>query len=418
MENKENIDQLFKNGLLEPDIPFDESNWEKMSHKLDLQAGKRRMPVWLLWGAAAAAALVIAMFWIFLKPDATIPELPSNQVVKQQQPQQQSKQEKPASGRPNQSQNQRLNARNENKRGKKPINPFGTDEKTEEPEPVYAGNQVITDTAVAKGLNLAKANQIVLNQKPAANQPKLIPFDATINTKIPKTKQPVENYATIEKTVKKKMKTGTEQGSSVTLSAMLAPDISYAKSSTPAKVSSNAGLLATYGLSRKLSVTSGAIYSNKYYNSNVDGVNAYNSSGAQYQVKASCNVLDIPLNVNYKVMDNNLFSISVNSGLSSYLMLKEKYDYIYPQAGSTPNIVTYQVKNQNKHILGVANVAITVERKLSPNITIGIQPFMKLPLTGIGAGDASLKSSGLSFSLNMGLFPSKKPGKLAGLRHY
>jgi hypothetical protein len=423
VENKENIDQLFKDGLLEPDIPFDEENWEKMSRKLDFQARKRLVPMWLIWGSAVAAALVIVLFWMFSKPDLTGYKHPKNQIAKQHQ-----------SGAGNATQNKDVKTHAE---GQKPVDKglahrdqaqiagnnrsgdrIAYAEKKVEGQPKNAGSQGVTDSSVLEHLDMLDERQLALNTGTEAPAQPSVPFSATINTDMPKSKRRFESYAAVAKDVKKKMENNSSQKSSFTLSAMLAPDISYAKSSIPSKVSSNAGLLATYGFSPKLSVTTGAIYSNKYYNSNVNGVNAYNLSGASYQVKASCNVLDIPLNVNYKVVDKKVYSVSVNTGLSSYLMLKEKYDYIYPQVGSNPNIVSYQVSNQNKHILGVANVAITVERKIGSNLSIGVQPFMKLPLTGIGAGDASLKSSGLSFSINMGLFPAKKPSKYAGLRHY
>jgi hypothetical protein len=408
VKDKEDIDQLFKDGLLEPDLPFNEQDWEKMSHKLDVQARRRHTPIWLLWGSAVAAILLIFLFWMFLKPAGTKQTPVQNQIAKKEQPQ---------SGKNTQRLDVPANVQ-EQKVGSKDLFPTNQNAQNRvNRRTLNAGNELITDTSAFQNLNLVDAGQTAINLQPGMEvQP--IPFDASINTAIPRTKQSADNYASVVKDVKKKMKANSGKKTSLVLSAMLAPDISYAKSSIASKVSSNAGLLATLGFTPKLSVTTGAIYSNKFYNSNVDGVNAYNASGAVYQVNASCNVLDIPLNVNYKLVDKKVISVSLNTGLSSYLMLKEKYDYIYPQAGASPSIVSYQVRNQNKHILGVANVAISVERKISSNLSIGVQPFMKLPLTGIGVGDANLKSSGLSFSLNMSLGPSKKPGKYAGLRHY
>jgi hypothetical protein len=413
VENKENLDQLFREGLLEPDIPFNEQDWEKMSRKLDLQTKSRTVPVWLIWASAAAAILIISMFWMFFQQSVTVKKQVQNQIAKHQQL-------APENNTKNQDSQAKVQEPKLGNQGRS--NTSSIAKKTTQEQPIYARNQAITDTAKLEELGSLNSGPIVLNgqQTAAAGSSasaagSSVPFDATIST--PK-RMPAENYSVIVKNVKKKMKTSSRQKPDLILSAMLAPDISYAKSSIPSKVSSNAGLLATYGFTRKLSVTSGAIYSNKYYNSNVNGVNAYNTNGDTYQVNAACNVLDIPLNVNYKVLDKKKFSVSVNTGLSSYLMLKEKYDYIYPQAGSNPNIVSFQVTNQNKHILGVANMAISVERKISSNVSIGVQPFMKVPLTGIGAGNASLKSSGMSFSINVGLFPSKKPSKFASLIHY
>jgi hypothetical protein len=408
VENKKNIDELFKDGLLEPDIPFNEQDWEKMSRKLDIQSSRRRMPVWLMWGSAAAAILIISLFWIFFQAGVTGKKQTQSHIAKQ-------KQSGAGKNTPDQDVNAKVETDNANNRQSKP----GTqnNKKTFE-APAYAQNAAKADTVIQQPLEAISTGQIALNAQPSAATAVQIPLDTTIITTLSKNTAPNASYAAVVKDVKKKMKTDSRRKPGLTLSAMIAPDISYAESSLASKVSSNAGLLATYGFSPKLSLTTGAIYSNKFYNSNVSGVNPYNASGAEYQVNASCNVLDIPLNVNYKFVNKKNYAVSVNTGLSSYLMLKEKYNYIYPQAGSAANVISYQVSNQNKHIMGVANVAISVERKITPNLSIGVQPFMKLPLTGIGVGDANLRSSGVSFSVNMGLFPAKKPGKFAGLRHY
>jgi hypothetical protein len=425
VENKEDLDQLFKNSLLEPDIPFNEEDWKKMSQKLDAQSRRRTMPVWLFATSAAAAILLVMLFWVFFMPASTVKKDNKGQIVLQL-PKGAGKSSvnggKPAinESKPASQEDLTVNSpatasaekRNETT---KRLQPGALTNMTQQPTYTRSENQLLPPTITPE----SQGNQLSPLSNPAlidgsAN----IPFDASIDTRLARSNRIPKNYKAVQKAVNKKMKANTGAKSGLVLSAMLGPDLSYAKSSISSKVSSNAGLLATYGLSPKLSITSGAIYSNKYYNSNIIGVNAYNLSGDPYQVNASCNVIDIPVNVNYKVLDKKAFSISVNTGLSSYLMLKEKYAYIYPQPGANPIVTNLEVSNQNKHIFGVANVAVSFERKINSNLSIGVQPFMKLPLTGIGAGDASLKSSGLSFTVNMGLFPVKKPGRVAALRRY
>jgi hypothetical protein len=158
-------------------------------------------------------------------------------------------------------------------------------------------------------------------------------------------------------------------------------------------------------------VTTGALYANKYYNSRGDGAGNYGANNHSLQINALCNVIDIPVNLNYKILTKKAFSVSLNTGLSSYIMLKEKYDYVYSESGYTESTVSMEIRNQNKHMFGVANVALSFDRRISPQLSLGVQPFMKVPLTGIGYGKADLKSTGVSFSLNMGLFPVKKPAK-------
>ncbi|MGY0038442.1 hypothetical protein [Pedobacter sp. NJ-S-72] len=97
-------------------------------------------------------------------------------------------------------------------------------------------------------------------------------------------------------------------------------------------------------------------------------------------------------------------------------MLKEKYEFTTGQ-GAEQKVSNLEINNQNQHLFGIANVSVSFDHQISQAVSIGVQPFAKIPLTGIGYGDASLKSAGVSFSLNIGLFPAKKPGKYAVVRY-
>ena len=399
MEKKENIDKLFKESLLEPDIPFNEQDWEKMSGMLDMQA-KRSRPTWLLWASAVAAILLLGLFVVLFLPEQPVKQAGEVVHVKKQQP----AAVQPA--QPEVQQPTKTYAEDRDTRSQRLPLPNATDTNAVDATQQNA-RPLLASSALSPGFPQIQSDRPGLIP---------VPFNDQIQLATVANKPKGEDYAEVAKNVSKKMKAADKQKQGLTLSAILAPDISYAKSSINAKVSSNYGLLATYGISPKLSLTSGAIYSNKYYNSYITGVNPYNLSGAPYDLNAVCNVIDIPLNVNYKLLDKKKFSLGLNAGLSSYLMLKEKYDYIYPQEGASPSIISVEYRNQNQHFFGVANLAVSVERRISPRLSIGVQPFMKLPLTGIGAGDANLKSSGMSFSLNMNLFPAKRPGRFAGLR--
>ena len=91
-----------------------------------------------------------------------------------------------------------------------------------------------------------------------------------------------------------------------------------------------------------------------------------------------------------------------------YFMLKEKYRYISKDQTGNAKVSTLEFYNRNQHILGVANFSLNFEQKVSRNLSIGVQPFYKTPLTGIGYHDTNLKSKGVAFSLNIGLPGGKK----------
>jgi hypothetical protein len=118
---------------------------------------------------------------------------------------------------------------------------------------------------------------------------------------------------------------------------------------------------------------------------------------------ADCKVLDIPLNLNYRVYEKGLNSISLNTGLSSYIMLNEKYKYVSHDDLGNTNSSVIEIVNQNQHFLGVANLAVSFNRKINNQVSVGIQPFVKIPLTGIGYHDSKLRSTGVAFSLNLNM---------------
>lgn len=490
MGKENDIDQLFKRGLDDPEIPFNELDWEKMARKLDAveEPKKRRIvPLWIFTASGIAAALAVFLFWIFSSPVQTgqhmaknsdahptvkpniktgVPaELPAvtNDSLKTVQP-----------GLPNESIADNdptvtgdhlndiktpvkgtKNTTTQTKAPSAPINPSTGINRSAAANPLMAGIIPAAGNRPAAG---NKPVQTGINTPVTSNPVQYPPVQNPVRTKeemsasvpvkqTPPQKQTVpvkpivpltesqileqkanalanskdpfaRKNSDIERSVQKKMDEVLARQHNLILSAMAAPDVSTVPSGTSAKISTNVGALATYALGSKFSVTSGAVYAKKYYNSTGTYASVTNpGTTGDWEVKADCNVLDIPLNVNYKVLNKKSLSVSVNTGLSSYFMLKEKYQYVTQIPGQDQQVKNAEFDNQNQHIFGIANVSVSFDHQISDNLSIGVQPFAKLPLTGIGNNKVDLRSTGVSFSLNIGLFPSKKPGKLAANRY-
>ena len=431
MENENDIDQLFRQGLNEPEIPFNELDWEKMERKLDAQEPKKLIPLWVYTASGIAAVLAVFLTWIIFSPE------PSKQIKNNQSLTKTHSKDQPAKQKPLINQvlpDLKDTVISDQQLAVAPlrfVSPSGTatpikkaiDElfspavsgsKIQEPVVKPAGvNKTTVDESIAKVVpGAVKENKGQMALKNESDSAALIrKANALANSKDVYGR--VEQQE-IESSVRKKMESAlTQKQHDLILSALAAPDISTVKSSKPSKISTNLGMTATYAFTQKISVTSGAVYSKKYYNY---GNSGDNPSGNTWEVDADCNVLDIPLNVNYKILHKKKLSVSVNTGLSSYFMLKEKYQYTVGQPGAE-KVTNVEFDNQNQHIFGIANVSVSFDHQISDNVSVGVQPFAKLPLTGIGNNNANLKSAGVSFSLNIGLFPSKKPGKYAAARY-
>jgi len=369
MKEEHKVDQFFKAGLSEPEIPFQEAHWAAMEAKLDAEQKKRIVPMWLIAGASVAAVLLIGLFLLFSGSGEAPEQLKENSA--------------------------------------------GLARTKASPVPVAHGSGTkavppVKRTADPRGAVVAgplkrsvvmpaeeKTDQL-LSGRDSLQHP-VLPMLAGVQLIEPQLKvesDPVADYST-----QRIVDVLAEKRRPWALSVMVAPDRSTAKSSVSSGLSSNIGLLATYSLGKRLSLTSGLIYAKKLYN--YTGMTASSYGNSSWEVDADCKVLDVPLNLNYKLFQRRRFSLNVQSGLSSYFMLNERYKYISGQAGEAQKISVLEVENENRHLFGVANFSVSFEQKISRQFSIGIQPFYKLPLTGIGLHDSSLQSKGIAFSVSV-----------------
>lgn len=122
----------------------------------------------------------------------------------------------------------------------------------------------------------------------------------------------------------------------------------------------------------------------------------YNVKGKWKSISAECKVLDLPINIGLKVYQKNKVSFTLITGVSSYFMLYEKYEYDASSSGRK----TYEVFNQNRHLFSIYNLSGIYSRQLNSNIYFGMEPFAKVPLTGVGAGKVKLGCVGMLFSIS------------------
>ena len=190
-----------------------------------------------------------------------------------------------------------------------------------------------------------------------------------------------------------------------TFSLVAAPDLTSVGFAHVGGISTNAGLLVGYNLSPKWRITTGLISARKIYQAlPADYGNEYEFWKNRHKpddIEAVCRVLDIPINLGYQVWQQGRNNLIINTGLSSYLMRREKYTYeYYPYGGNNGYTSNWQVKNQNKHLFSIYNLSVGYGRELKRGVLIGVEPFVKIPLAGVGAGKIKLASAGVFGSLS------------------
>ena len=97
-----------------------------------------------------------------------------------------------------------------------------------------------------------------------------------------------------------------------------------------------------------------------------------------------------------------------------YLNNSVTYDYA-PVYGKPVAPYAFEVDNGSRHLLKVLNLSVGYERLLGPRWSVQAEPFVKLPLAGVGYGAVRLRSAGVFFSLRYGLLPVR-PAPMPGLR--
>ena len=192
---------------------------------------------------------------------------------------------------------------------------------------------------------------------------------------------------------------------SLQIGVLFSPDFSEVKEDYVNKVGSNIGFTVSYQLANRFSINSGLIFTRKFYTINGHDFHAppgYWTNMVHLDfVKGNCNMLEIPLNVRYDFNRNNNTTFFVGGGLSSYLMKKENYSYFFHNNGFRP-LLYYQrstYATDHNYWLSVLNLSIGFETKISNSFSFEAEPYMKLPLTGIGFGKVNLSSYGINLSL-------------------
>lgn len=177
------------------------------------------------------------------------------------------------------------------------------------------------------------------------------------------------------------------------------------------KFTARAGILVGYQISPKLSVQTGFFSGSKKY---IAGKYDYKAANGSYwntvditKITADCRVFEIPLALRYEIGSRKKWNSFATAGLSSYIMDKEDYAYEYIRYGS-PHFAKASYTG-NQHFFSVLKLSAGMERNLSKQFSLGINPGVAIPLAGVGEGQIKLFSSEMLLSLKYR--PLKKSAK-------
>ncbi|OON67953.1 hypothetical protein [Hymenobacter sp. CRA2] len=191
--------------------------------------------------------------------------------------------------------------------------------------------------------------------------------------------------------------------SRVFITGLYAPELSTVHHAGFTRPGRSAGIQVEYLLTPRLRVSVGLLSSMKYYYAHgSDYTFAWPPSYPVERIDAACRITDIPVNLRFDVWQGVRGRVFGSAGASSLLMRDELYKYTYRTNGYIYSR-SWGVKNGKNHPFSVVNISAGYEYQLSPRWSAQAEPFLKLPLGGVGAGSVRLSSGGVFLGLKYGL---------------
>jgi hypothetical protein len=165
-----------------------------------------------------------------------------------------------------------------------------------------------------------------------------------------------------------------------------------------------------YQLNKKISVQTGFNISRKKY---IAGAGDYNPKAGSYwstveikKVDANCLVFEIPLAVRYNIAKTASAVFYATTGLSSFIMKSEDYDYYYIR-----NNTWYESSHTytgNKNLFSVWSLSIGLEKKITSAFSLLAEPSVSIPVSGVGDGRVKLFSAGIQLGAKYQPFKKQK----------
>jgi hypothetical protein len=177
---------------------------------------------------------------------------------------------------------------------------------------------------------------------------------------------------------------------------IVAPDLSMVKMQSVKGVGSTFGILLGYAFDKRWSVETGAYLDRKKYYTSGEYFNTKEVVvPSNSEVNGSCNMWEIPLNVRYNFNPEGRLHWFATAGLSTYLMRGEKYTYTYQYNGWGLDSA-WNTKKPSQYPFSVVNLSVGLEQRLGKIGFLRIEPYARVPLTGMGAGKLPIMSTGIN----------------------
>jgi len=189
------------------------------------------------------------------------------------------------------------------------------------------------------------------------------------------------------------------------LGLLAGPDWSAVKFQDVKQTGFSFGVLVGYRFSKRIAIESGFMMDKKYYYSSGEYFNQAKTDLPDTEhvidLNGNCFMFEIPLNFRYDFAIGKNHSYFANAGLSSYLMKSENYNLNAVQnTGGNPWIYSPKTyKNSTNNLFSILQLSAGYERDIGSKNKIRVEPYIKIPLQGVGISSMPISSAGIYFGI-------------------
>ncbi len=120
---------------------------------------------------------------------------------------------------------------------------------------------------------------------------------------------------------------------------------------------------------------------------------------APQSTDGTCNILEVPFLIGYYPSGHSNSGFYANAGLTTYFILWEWYDYSYSQPD--PDLIrTWQTSKVSQYWFGIGQFSVGYNMVVGRRTSLQFEPYLQIPLTGVGHGNVKLWSIGVSLKAN------------------
>lgn len=188
------------------------------------------------------------------------------------------------------------------------------------------------------------------------------------------------------------------------ISLMGGSDISAARWRRAGEWRSAWGLALNYDLHPNWTLRAGLVRSRKIYTAGPDDYKVYDQfwtyASALNKVDANCLVYEIPVSLLYHFRNSGKGNWFASAGFASILMKEENYELDYKDLAGQQRYSSRSYSNYSNHFLGALQFSGGYRYPISKKFSVSAEPYIKIPVTGIGYGHVKLHGAGMLISVS------------------